>query len=299
MPLSSPLVSWIVPAYRAHDTIVRCVASAQAQTVGDWELILASDDGTDYRATLAAAGVDDPRVRHVATGGVATGSTAARNVALRLARGAILGALDADDAMRPDRLAKLLPLVEAHGAAVCNTAVHDTAGRFHKQPLPGLAAPRRFTAHDLLTPRVPFVALFRRELVPHGWTPTPFAGDVLVNLELLSAAPTMQVHQEGLYLYYKRLGSTTMAPDAADRADLGYATILDLLDGGKMRLTDDVRAAAQRQFAFDRRLNRLFRAYLAAGRVRHLEEFLDLTDSGRAPWVDAELRAHASATKAA
>ncbi len=298
MPPTAPLVSLIVPAYRAHDTIVRCIASALAQTLPDFEVVIASDDGSDYLATLGRAGVVDDRVRQVSTGGVATGSPAARNVALAAARGRIVGALDADDAMRPDRLAKLVPLAEAHGAAVCNTAVHDTEGRFYKQPLAAFAAPRRFTAHDLLTPRVPFACLFRRELAPAGWTPTPFAGDVLINLELLSAAPTMQVHPEGLYLYYKRLGSTTMAPDAAERADRGYATILALLQAGAMRLTADIRAAAARQFAFDRRLNRLVVAYLEAGRVRHLEDFLDLTDSGRAPWVEAELRAFEAARAA-
>ncbi|TVQ34416.1 MAG: glycosyltransferase family 2 protein [Geminicoccaceae bacterium] len=289
MPLNPPFVSLIVPAFRTHDTIVRCVRSALAQTWPHWELVVASDDGTDYLATLRANGIADARIRQVSTGGVGTGSPSARNAALRAAEGAVIGHLDADDAMRPDRLERLLPLVEAHGAAVCNTAVHDPAGRFYKQPLAPFPVPRRFTTDDLLTPRVPFACLFRRDLQPHGWTPTPFAGDVLINLELLSAAPTMQVHPEALYLYYKRFGSTTLAPDAAERADRGYATILGLLAGGGLRLSEAVRLAALRQFTFDQRLNRLFSGYLAEGRVAHLEDFLDLTDCGRAPWVEGEL----------
>jgi glycosyltransferase involved in cell wall biosynthesis len=290
MNLAEPLVSLIVPAYRTHDTIARCVRSALDQTMADLELVIASDDRTDYLATLAEGGLVDGRIRQVSTGGVATGSPNSRNMALAVARGRLVGHLDADDAMRPDRLEKLVPLVLQHGAVVCNTAVHDTEGRFTKQPLAPFAAPRPFTAHDLLTPRVPFACLFRRELVPNGWTPTPFAGDVLINLELLTTAATMQVHPEGLYLYHKRLGSTTLAPDAAERADRGYATILDLLERRALRVSEPVRRAALRQFAFDRRLNRLFRAYQEAGRVAHLEAFLDLTDLGRAPWVEDELR---------
>ena len=286
-----PLISLIVPAYRTHDTIVRCIESAVAQTQADWEAIIASDDRTDYLATLGNAGIHDARIRQVHTGGVGTGSPGARNAALAVARGRLIAHLDADDAMRPDRLERLAPLALAHGAVVCNTAVHDTEGHFYKQPLDPFDAPRPFTDRDLLTPRVPFACVFRRELVPHGWTPTPFAGDVLINLELLSAAPDMRVHPEGLYLYFKRMGSTTLSPDAADRADRGYARILELIDRGSLRLTEPIRQAARAQFAFDRRLNRLFVAYYAAGRVRHLEDFLDLTDAGRAAWVPAELAA--------
>lgn len=286
---AQPLVSLIVPALRTHDTIVRCIESARAQDYDAWEAVIASDDGTDYLATLRAAGIDDPRVRQVTTGGVATGSTHARNAALAIARGDLIAHLDADDAMAPERLGQLVPLALTHGAVVCNTAVHDLDGRFYKQPLPPFDSPRRFTLDDLLSPRVPFACLFRRELVPHGWTPTPFAGDVLINLELLSAAPDMVVHPAPLYRYFKRIGSTTMAADAAARAERGYTAILALLDSGRMRLTPRVRAAARAQFAFDRELNRLFDAYRATGRVAHLEAFLDLTDAGRAPWVRAEL----------
>ncbi|MFW5678746.1 MAG: glycosyltransferase family 2 protein [Pseudomonadota bacterium] len=290
MSPAEPLVSLIVPALRTHETIVRCVTSALAQTLDEVEVVIASDDATDYLATLARAGVIDARVRQVATGGVATGSPNARNAALAVARGRLVGHLDADDAMRPDRLAKLVPLALRHGAAVCNTAVHATDGSFAKQPLAAFGAPRHFTAEDLLGPRVPFACLFRRELVPHGWTATPFAGDVLINLELLTAAPTMQVHPEGLYLYYKRLGSTTLAPDAAERAERGYATILDLLARRALRVSEPIRRAALAQFAFDRRLNRLFRTYGKEGRVAHLEAFLELTELGRAPWVEDELQ---------
>ena len=49
-------VSVVIPAYRAQATIARAVESVLAQSVSDWEGVVVSDDGTDYEATLRAAG---------------------------------------------------------------------------------------------------------------------------------------------------------------------------------------------------------------------------------------------------
>src|ERR671910_3383813 len=96
----------------------------------------------------------------------------------------------------------------------------------------------------ILEPRIPLFPVFRRELAGDGWTTVPFAADVLFNLELLCAAPSMVVHPESLYLYFKRDGSITQAPDTAQTAERGYAAILHLLDSGALRLSNQVRAAA-------------------------------------------------------
>ena len=117
---------------------------------------------------------------------------------------------------------------------------------------------------------------------------------MLFNLELLCAARSMVLHPASLYLYFKRDGSITQAPDTADVAERGYDAIIRLLESGALRLRDEVRAAALAEFTANRRLNRLFRLYLLSGRCAALEEFLDLTENGRAPWVEAELRAPAS-----
>ena len=51
----------------------------------------------------------DPRLRQVSTGRTGSGDGPARNAALAAARGRFIANLDADDAMRPERLAFMLP----------------------------------------------------------------------------------------------------------------------------------------------------------------------------------------------
>jgi len=50
---ASPLVSIITPAYRAQATLGRAVRSVLAQTHTAWEMLIVSDEGTDYRTLLA------------------------------------------------------------------------------------------------------------------------------------------------------------------------------------------------------------------------------------------------------
>ena len=50
-----------------------------------------------------------------------------------------------------------------------------------------------------------------------------------------------------------------------------------------------MRAAAHAEFTGNRGVNQLFRHYMLSGRCASLEDFLDMTQNGRAPWVEAEL----------
>jgi succinoglycan biosynthesis protein ExoO len=286
---TEPLVSVIIPAYRAEATLPAAIRSLLAQTYPSWQAIVAWDDGIDYLAVLERAGIRDDRLQQVSTGVCGSGEGNARNAALASARGSILCNLDADDQFRADRLEQLAPLALAHGAAVDNTGVHRPDGRLYKRPFPAARAVMPVTADGMLRPRIPFFPVFRRELAGDGWTTVAFAADVLFNLELLCAAPSMVVHPEPLYLYFKRDGSITQAPDTADAAERGYGAIIRLLESGALRLSKEVRAAALAEFTANRRLNRLFRQYLESGRCASLEDFLDLTGNGRARWVEAEL----------
>ena len=55
-------VSVVTPAYRAERWIVPCVRSVLAQTYGFWDHVIVADDGVDYEAQLAAAGIRDSRL---------------------------------------------------------------------------------------------------------------------------------------------------------------------------------------------------------------------------------------------
>src|SRR6476620_6440256 len=114
-------VSVVIPAYRAQASLPRTVSSVLSQTFADWEAVIVSDDGADYRAVLKQGGITDERLQFVSTGKNGSGCHHARNVGLANARGKFIATLDADDLYRPENLARLLSLAEKKGAALGNT----------------------------------------------------------------------------------------------------------------------------------------------------------------------------------
>jgi glycosyltransferase involved in cell wall biosynthesis len=98
----APLVSVVIPAHNAADTIQRALASALGQTGVVAEVIVVDDASTDRTHALAAA-ADPGRVRVIklsANGGAAY----ARNQGLAAARGRFIAFLDADDEWLPGKL---------------------------------------------------------------------------------------------------------------------------------------------------------------------------------------------------
>jgi glycosyltransferase involved in cell wall biosynthesis/CelD/BcsL family acetyltransferase involved in cellulose biosynthesis len=96
-----PLVSVVMPTFNRADTILRAIASVQAQTHGDWDLIVVDDGSTDDTASRIAG--LDPRIRVLRQEN--RGVTAARNTGLAAVRGDLVAFLDSDDEWLPHHLA--------------------------------------------------------------------------------------------------------------------------------------------------------------------------------------------------
>lgn len=109
--MRAPLVSVVIPAYNAALYIQQTVDSIRAQTFRDHEVILVNDGSPDtvelenslipYREFINYV-VQDNR-----------GAAAARNTALRMARGEYVAFLDADDAWLPSYLEEQLAYLTA------------------------------------------------------------------------------------------------------------------------------------------------------------------------------------------
>ena len=105
---SEPLVSVVVPAYNARRTVRATIASIEAQTVEDIEIVLVDDGSTDDTASVAAAsGARGLRVITQANAGHA----AARNTGIAAARGKYIAFLDADDLWFPQKLERQLAVI--------------------------------------------------------------------------------------------------------------------------------------------------------------------------------------------
>ncbi|WP_052731934.1 glycosyltransferase family 2 protein [Devosia geojensis] len=108
-------VAIVMPAYRAEETIAASVASVISQTFADWQLWIVADDGADYEAFLARAGLADSRLRFLDSGGTRRGASLARNVALDAIDTPYAAILDADDRMQPEKLARVISALDTHG----------------------------------------------------------------------------------------------------------------------------------------------------------------------------------------
>lgn len=131
VPWVAGRVSVLLAAYNAAATVDETVASALAQTHHDLELIAVDDGSTDDTPErLAAWAARDPRVRLLRQRN--RGVAAARNHALREARGEFIAPLDADDLWAPAKLERLvarLRAAPAAGLAYSGWVVVDPAGR--------------------------------------------------------------------------------------------------------------------------------------------------------------------------
>lgn len=269
-----PTVSVVIPVFRAEATLERAVASLVAQTFTDWEAIVVADDGGDPRGLLAAVGLDDVRLRHVSSGGVGTGCARARNVGLAAARGRHVTRLDADDLFLPDRLARLVPLAEARGAATDMVSVVDDAtGRVVRETRlddGGAVA----TAADLALLHCPLAPLVARARAPIWFDDVDIAEDVLYLFALEERVGPLAVLTERLYEYRVRLGSMCHGADGAERAERSYAAIDGrLAAAGFPQISAERSAAARSVFAAKRAFNRRFAEAFAAGRARDFQDF--------------------------
>lgn len=103
----SAFVTCLMPAYNAAATITDAIRSVEAQTLGDWRLIVIDDGSTDETAPcVAALAADEPRItllRQPENGGVSS----ARNAGAAKAETDFLCFLDADDTFTPDYMERM------------------------------------------------------------------------------------------------------------------------------------------------------------------------------------------------
>ncbi|HVB98568.1 MAG TPA: glycosyltransferase family 2 protein [Candidatus Dormibacteraeota bacterium] len=108
--MTSPLVSVIIPARNAENTVGNAIASVLEQSMPDLELIVVDDASTDRTAPVVAA-MRDARIRLLRSERNIR-CAAARNLGLRNARGKWAAFLDADDEWAPGRLESLLSIIQ-------------------------------------------------------------------------------------------------------------------------------------------------------------------------------------------
>ena len=104
-----PLVTAILPVFNRSGSVIRAIESVFEQRISDLELIIVDDGSTDGTAAV----LERYRNRALILAQPNRGAYAARNLALRHARGEFIAFIDSDDAWLPSRLERQVPLMRA------------------------------------------------------------------------------------------------------------------------------------------------------------------------------------------
>jgi succinoglycan biosynthesis protein ExoO len=111
-----PDVSFVIAAYNAEQSVARAIESAQAQQGVTLEVVVVDDCSNDRTVEVARSFPPD-QVRVVALE-KNRGPGGARNAGMKVARGRWIAVLDSDDAVYPDRLARMISHAERSGAQI-------------------------------------------------------------------------------------------------------------------------------------------------------------------------------------
>ncbi|MBE9030967.1 glycosyltransferase [filamentous cyanobacterium LEGE 11480] len=107
---TTPTISVVIPTYNSTKTVLDTIASVQAQTFDDIEIIVIDDGSTDDLQSCLAPILADARVKvyRYANGGLPV----ARNRGIARSTGEYIAFVDADDLWTPNKLEKQLKALQ-------------------------------------------------------------------------------------------------------------------------------------------------------------------------------------------
>lgn len=135
--MTQPLVSIIMPVYKAEATIRKSLDSILAQTLNDWELVIVDDGSPDSSGSICDEYArNDARIRviHQQNAGV----SAARQTGLDAVRGKYVIHVDPDDWVEPEMLEELYKEAKSSNAdmVICDFIVDTTQQSYYRQQNP-------------------------------------------------------------------------------------------------------------------------------------------------------------------
>jgi glycosyltransferase involved in cell wall biosynthesis len=110
-----PIISVIIPTYNATGTILQTIASVQAQTFQDIEILVINDGSTDNLLEILQPLMIDPRLQIYSF--VNGGLPVARNRGIARSTGEYIAFIDADDLWTADKLERQLQALQANPKA--------------------------------------------------------------------------------------------------------------------------------------------------------------------------------------
>jgi glycosyltransferase involved in cell wall biosynthesis len=106
----NPLVTVVIPAYKAEAFIAETIQSVIDQTYTNWELIIIDDGSPDNQKKIIEPFLADPRIQYHYQENA--GVSAARNSGMDKSKGEFIAFLDADDMFLPNNLERKLAFLQ-------------------------------------------------------------------------------------------------------------------------------------------------------------------------------------------
>lgn len=270
-----PAVSVLVTAFNRERYVAEAIESVQAQTFGDFELIVVDDRSDDRTVDIARGYEADPRVR-VVVNERNLGDYPNRNRAAALARGRFIKYHDSDDLMYPHCLETMVGALGAMPEAGLGLSV-DTRGLGGSYPMlltPRMCYQREFLGSGLFQCG-PASALFRADVFRElgGFPEAGVGSDYLLWLHAC-ARISVALLPGDLFWYRVHPGQEAQSNRAALEYAAAAGAAWSALSASDCPLTAEEREQAKRNWAFivARGLYRELRSWrwrIAYAQLRH------------------------------
>ena len=143
------LVSIITPSFNSSKFIRECVDSVISQTFQDWELLIIDDFSKDNsKDIISELSSQDERIRPFFLEDN-IGAAAARNVALKQAKGKYIAFLDSDDIWNEDKLEKQITFMNEKDIAFSFTS-YQPISEDRQIKYSVITAPQKMSYHSYL-----------------------------------------------------------------------------------------------------------------------------------------------------
>lgn len=232
----TPRFSILAPVYNTSAYLSECLASVEAQTYKDFELVLVDDGSTDNSGKMCdefAATHAYTRVIHQENKGLLI----ARREALAAAKGDYIVTLDSDDALRSDTLELLAAEIDNHEPDIVTfdfSRVKDftTFGPSRLSIKPGFYGPQQYDLfkmeiaggrHNNLWSKCYKRSIADVETDYSGLQGLTHAEDLLQILPIVNAGKTVTYLGEALYYYRPNPASATGSYRSQQLNDLSAA----------------------------------------------------------------------------
>tara|TARA_B110000459_G_scaffold120698_1_gene133009 strand:- start:135 stop:887 length:753 start_codon:yes stop_codon:yes gene_type:complete len=143
------LVSIITPSYNSSKFIEGCIDSVISQTFQNWEMIIVDDCSNDNsREIISDLSTKDDRLKFISLK-KNIGAAAARNIAIREAKGKYIAFLDSDDIWIKDKLEKQIAFMNEKDIAFSFTC-YQPISEDGMEKYSVIKAPKKMTYHSYL-----------------------------------------------------------------------------------------------------------------------------------------------------